>query len=150
MAVTALMRLRVLARAPLGNASSFGVSVRRMCQSAWAPGTVVMDIEPEQFKTHVLEELKVPVLLQAHATWCAPCRKFTPVLEEAVLAHQGRIKLARLDVDKAMEIARSLDVSTVPAVFLFHKGEKKGGFVGSMDTGGTTNYIEDAIRMCSK
>ena len=68
-----------------------------------------------------------------HKFRCGPCKILGPKLERVVDASQGQVDLAIVDVDESQEVAEKLSVSSIPAVFAFHKGKIVGSFIGNQD-----------------
>ena len=84
-----------------------------------------------------------PVVVDFFATWCGPCKKLSPLLEEASSKHN--FKLVVVDVDKNEELAQNYNVSSIPHVFLFHKGNKVMEFKGY-----SPNDLEKMINYITK
>ncbi|MGZ5916195.1 MAG: tetratricopeptide repeat protein [Methyloceanibacter sp.] len=75
---------------------------------------------------------EVPVLVDFWAPWCGPCRQLTPVLEKAVRAARGAIKLVKLNIDEHPQIPGQMGVQSIPAVFAFRDGRPVDGFMGAL------------------
>jgi putative thioredoxin len=75
---------------------------------------------------------EVPVLVDFWAPWCGPCRQLTPVLEKAVRAAKGAIKLVKLNIDEHPQIPGQMGVQSIPAVFAFQDGRPVDGFMGAL------------------
>ena len=84
-----------------------------------------------------------PVMVDFFATWCGPCRKLSPILEEA--SSKYGFKLVVIDVEKNNSLANEFHVSSIPHILLFHKGSKVMEFVG-LDT----NKLQDMISYIKK
>ena len=65
---------------------------------------------------------EVPVLVDFWAPWCGPCRQLTPMLEKAVRATKGAVKLVKLNIDEHPQIPGQMGVQSIPAVFAFQDG----------------------------
>ena len=79
-------------------------------------------ITDKDFEEVVLKNEKV-VLLDAFATWCGPCKMLVPVLEELESATSDWLEIVKANVDEADEIAANLQVTGIPALFVFKNGE---------------------------
>ncbi len=75
---------------------------------------------------------QVPVLVDFWAPWCGPCRQLTPVLEKAVRAAKGAVKLVKLNIDEHPQIPGQMGVQSIPAVFAFQDGRPVDGFMGAL------------------
>lgn len=81
-----------------------------------------MKLTQENFEAEVLQS-EIPVLVDFFATWCGPCRMLAPVIEEVANECSGRIKVGKLDVDDAPELAVAYNVSSIPTLLVFKNGE---------------------------
>jgi len=95
------------------------------------------------FRADVLEaSLRQPVLVDFWAPWCEPCKLLAPVLERAVKAAGGRVKLVKMNIDEHPEIAGQLGVKSIPAVVAFQRGRPADGFVGALPEKQIRGFIE--------
>src|SRR5439155_6216381 len=91
-----------------------------------------MDVTDETFYTDVVERShERPVVVDFWAEWCAPCRMLGPVLESEIEARDGRVELAKVDVDANPQLAAHYDVRGIPAVKAFRDGRVVAEFVGA-------------------
>ncbi len=81
----------------------------------------IVHVTEENFSSEVLE-FAGTVLIDFHATWCAPCKALAPVLDELDAEGTG-VKICKIDVDQAMEIAKKHRVMSVPTLVLVKNGE---------------------------
>jgi putative thioredoxin len=110
---------------------------------ATAAGSAVKDTTTQTFVKDVLEESKrQPVLVDFWAEWCGPCKQLGPVLEKAVRAAKGKVKLVKMDIDKHPSIPGQLGIQSIPAVFAFVNGQPVDGFLGALPEGQVTAFIE--------
>ncbi len=64
-----------------------------------------------------------PVLVDFHATWCAPCKTQTPILQELAKENTGKLKVIKIDVDKNQALAQKYNVQGVPTLIMFKNGD---------------------------
>lgn len=81
------------------------------------------------FEVEVLRS-EQPVLVDFFATWCPPCRKLAPIVEEIAEDYAGRVKVAKLNIDEARSVAIKYGVSSIPTLILFKNGEPAHRIVG--------------------
>ena len=116
-------------------------------ESAAGGAGLVKDATTETFMADVVDaSAEVPVILDLWAEWCGPCKQLGPVLEAAVRAANGKVKLVKLDIDKAPEIAQQLRVQSIPAVFAFHQGQPVDGFVGALAESQIKAFVDKVIK----
>ena len=115
-----------------------------MLQNDGAPTPdVVMDTTTQAFMKDVIEESKrQPVLVDFWAPWCGPCKQLTPVLEKAVRAAKGKVKLAKMNIDEHPAIPGQLGIQSIPAVIAFSNGQPVDGFMGALPDSQVTAFLE--------
>lgn len=76
-----------------------------------------------------------PLLVDFWAEWCAPCKMITPILEEIAAEHAGKLRIAKLNVDDHMAVARRFEVMSIPTLILFKDGAPRLRLVGAKGKG---------------
>ena len=81
------------------------------------------------FKEEVLDA-RIPVLVDFWATWCSPCKMIAPIVEELAGEYEGRVKVAKFDVDANPVIPGEFGVMSIPTLLLFRGGKAERRMVG--------------------
>jgi len=111
-------------------------------QTAGADG-LVKDTTTQGFIKDVIEESKrQPVLVDFWAPWCGPCKQLTPVLEKAVRAGKGKVKLVKMNIDEHPAIPGQMGIQSIPAVIAFVNGQPADGFMGALPESQVTAFLE--------
>ena len=110
-----------------------------------APGAadgLIKDTTTQGFMKDVIEESRrQPVLVDFWAEWCGPCKQLTPVLENAVKAAKGKVKLVKMDIDKHPAIPGQMGIQSIPAVIAFVNGQPADGFLGALPDSQVKDFI---------
>ena len=113
----------------------------------------VIELNAEQFNAKVYDMNKEdlvylgdkPAIVDFTATWCGPCQRIAPILEELAKEYEGKIVIYKVDVDKNKPLARSFNVSSIPAVMFIPVGGEPVMTVGSRDKAKFQSEIETLL-----
>ncbi len=89
------------------------------------------ELTSDNFKPEVLES-DIPVLADFWATWCGPCMMMAPIVDQLATELEGKVKVVKVDVDKAQDLAQQYGITSIPTLILFKNGEVAKKHVGSM------------------
>ena len=104
------------------------------------------DVTDATFQTAVVERSRtVPVVVDLWAEWCEPCRQLGPILERVVASAQGRVELAKVDIDKNPGVAQAFRVQSIPAVYAMKDGQVVDGFMGAQGEAAVRDFIEKLV-----
>ena len=93
----------------------------------------------------VVEASKIPVLLDLWAPWCGPCRMVGPTLEKLAHQYAGRVKLVKVNVDEAPEVARRFAVQGIPTLILVNRGQVLDRRTGAIPEAALRAWLEQAM-----
>jgi putative thioredoxin len=114
----------------------------QQAQTAAADG-LVKDTTTQTFVKDVIEESKrQPVLIDFWAPWCGPCKQLTPILEKAVRAAKGKVKLVKMNIDEHPAIPGQMGIQSIPAVIAFVNGQPADGFMGALPESQVMAFLE--------
>jgi putative thioredoxin len=104
---------------------------------------LIKETTTQSFVKDVIEESRrQPVLIDFWAPWCGPCRQLTPVLEKAVRAVKGKVKLVKMNIDEHPSIPGQMGIQSIPAVIAFVGGQPADGFMGALPESQVNAFIE--------
>jgi len=107
---------------------------------------LIKNTTTNDFLRDVIEASReVPVLVDFWAPWCGPCRQLTPILEKAVRAAKGAVRLVKLNIDEHPQIPGQMGVQSIPAVFAFQDGRPVDGFMGALPESRVNDFIARLI-----
>jgi putative thioredoxin len=108
-----------------------------------AADAFVKETTTQAFVKDVIEESKrQPVLVDFWAPWCGPCKQLTPVLEKAVRAAKGKVKLVKMNIDDHPAIPGQMGIQSIPAVIAFVDGRPADGFMGALPESQVVAFLE--------
>ena len=93
--------------------------------------SLIIDVITDNFMTDVIEQSKeTPVIVDFWAPWCEPCKQLTPIIERIIKEKNGKVILAKMNIDESPEVAQQLKIQSIPAVMAFNDGQPMDGFIG--------------------
>ena len=114
---------------------------------AAAGGEVIKDVTMETFQQDVLEaSMTTPVIVDFWAPWCGPCKTLGPMLEAAVTAAKGKVRMAKIDVDQNQRLVQMLSqqglpLQSIPTVVAFFNGQIADMFQGALPQSELTDFV---------
>ena len=88
----------------------------------------------------------MPVLVDFWAEWCGPCKMIAPILEEAAGHYEGKIRIAKLNVDENGASAAKFNIRSIPTLLLFLKGEEVARKVGAVSQSHLRAFLDGQLR----
>jgi thioredoxin 1 len=104
----------------------------------------VFDVDDAGFDNEVMQA-QLPVLVDFSAGWCGPCKKLEPVVQEIAGDYNERLKVVRIDVDKAPATAAKFGVLSIPTLLFFKAGAVKAQITGAVSKRTISDKIEEII-----
>ena len=104
----------------------------------------IMQVTDTTFENDVIDS-KTPVLVDFWAQWCWPCKAIAPILDDIAQKYQGKIKIAKLDVDHNPATPPKFGVRGIPTLILFKDGQVKATQVGLLSKNDLMSFIETHV-----
>jgi thioredoxin 1 len=105
---------------------------------------LIKNITDTTFETDVLLADK-PVLVDYWAAWCGPCKMIAPILDEISTAYDGKLQVAKMNVDENREIPAKFGIRGIPTLMLFKGGQLAATKVGAMSKAQLTAFIDQQL-----
>ena len=104
----------------------------------------ILQLADDTFEQEVIKS-DIPVLVDYWAEWCGPCKMIAPVLEEIAGEYQGKVKIAKLNIDDNPGTPPSYGIRGIPTLMLFKNGEVEATKVGAVSKSQLTAFIDSNI-----
>ena len=105
---------------------------------------LIKHISDASFDADVLQSSQ-PVLVDYWAEWCGPCKMIAPILDEVASAYQGKLQVAKMNVDDNREIPAKFGIRGIPTLMLFKDGQLAATKVGAMSKAQLTAFIDQQL-----
>lgn len=104
----------------------------------------INDVTDATFEDEILKS-DVPALIDFWATWCAPCKAIAPIVEEMATKYDGRLKVAKMNVDDNQATPGKYGVRSIPTLILFKNGEVADQVIGAVSKSHIEDFIDRAL-----
>lgn len=105
---------------------------------------LIKHVSDTSFEADVLQS-SVPVLVDYWAEWCGPCRMIAPILDEVSSAYQGKLQVAKMNVDDNREVPAKFGIRGIPTLMLFKNGELAATKVGALSKAQLTAFLDQQL-----
>ncbi|MEL7059719.1 MAG: thioredoxin [Acidobacteriota bacterium] len=100
----------------------------------------ILQLDSQNFSKEIASD--EPVLVDFWAAWCGPCRMVAPVLDDLADEYDGRVRVAKVDIDSNQAIAAQYGVQSIPTFVLFQNGEIKDRMMGAMPKSAFSSFLD--------
>jgi len=104
----------------------------------------IAHVSDDDFQSDVMQS-EVPVLVDFWAEWCSPCKMIAPILEELAPEYEGRLNIAKIDVDSNPKIPQQYGIRSIPTLILFKHGVVEAQQVGAVSKKQLADFLEQHL-----
>ena len=104
----------------------------------------VTHVSDDSFESQVLQS-EQPVLVDYWAEWCGPCKMIEPILHELADEYDGRLKIAKVNIDENQQITSQFKIRGIPTLMVFNDGKVQGMKVGAVTKGVLKQFVDQHI-----
>ncbi|MFH1488877.1 MAG: thioredoxin [Pseudomonadota bacterium] len=104
----------------------------------------VLEVTDETFDTEIVNA-ELPAMVDFWATWCGPCKMVAPVVEELAKDYQGKIKVAKMDVDQNRQTPARFGIRNIPTLIFFKGGEVAQTIIGAQPKSAIENELKKLL-----
>jgi thioredoxin 1 len=104
----------------------------------------IVHLSDNTFQKEVIES-SIPVLVDYWAEWCGPCKMIAPILDDLVSQYDGKLKIAKLNIDENPQIPTKFGIRGIPTLMIFKDGNPEATKVGALSKSQLTAFIDSTI-----